>query len=193
MQSATVREKAKQSVVQRYGVEFVSQSSEVQATKRTNCQKRYGTNHHTQTLGGLRKVQSYRIKHLVIGRTTYAFQGYEGHVIQSLVAKGFKVTTDVAPIKYTVGKTLHYYFPDLLAIKEGVTSVLEVKSPYTLGLAYWRKFRRNRRKFKAAESVYSRFFLVIIANGRGLFISNPSQYSLKELRRLLREKNIPGK
>lgn len=131
-----------------------------------------------------------RLYAVCIDGVDHWFEGSGPVVALRLAAAGIrKITsryTDYPDIRYTTpdGKS-HRYWPDLMFKVKGKVYVVEVKSPYTLGVyskgASEERFATNVLKFKAAQGTGLRFLLAVVVKHTVVWIKNPARVSYKQM------------
>lgn len=191
----STKEKRKATSRERYGADSYAESTLYQTRKHEinaraqearveTMQRRYGVDSPLQIREVFERQQrsAMAVKRIVVKGVEFQVQGYEGIVINRMVAKGAKVkrikTVGLPTIRYKdVNNKTRIYYPD---IQYGQTLV-EVKSTQTLGVNFSKMselFKKVMRKVKGAyESGYNlKLVLVVNAHRRGerfVVIDNP--------------------
>ena len=108
-----------------------------------------------------------RRKEITVQGKTFVVTGYEPRAIEHLIEKGTKakdISAIVPSISYRYNKKTHKYFADLYI--EKTNTLIEVKSPYTLGLhgeAFGKNvLKRNVAKAKAAKAAGFNHIVLLI-------------------------------
>lgn len=143
--------KSKETCLERYGVEYVAQ---------------HGPIHQKMVNAG------YRAKPYSLAGRVVNVRGYEPQALDWLIARGIDPkhinagSKGISAIPYKFQDRTHYYFPDILLKAKGKRSTLiEVKSTWTLKL----DLARNLAKKRAAEKAgYTFHFFVMTHDGRRL-------------------------
>lgn len=182
-----IRERQKQTCLERFGVEFPLQSKEIHdKIKKTNLDRygnivflasdagkelmveKYGFENAMQCSEFFDKAMksAFRYKEFIFpsGRVDQV-QGYEHHALAKLLSDGVpedEIITDVSEmpvIKYTFGGKNRRYYPDIYV--PSLNLVIEVKSQYTLTAEY----DKNIAKWVASAKMLD--IVVQVYDGRG--------------------------
>ena len=148
-QSETVRNKAKQTCLEKYGFEYAMQNPQtIQKRKNTNMEK-YGVEDICNISNDIKfKRKEYIWK---TGEISLV-QGYEPIVLKELEEDGYKFkdiltdAKDMPKIMYQLDEKEHRYYPDIFIPKDNI--IIEVKSDYTLKVDW----EINQLKFEATKS-----------------------------------------
>lgn len=118
-------------------------------------------------IGKMLSSAKRRRKEITVQGKTFIVTGYEPRAIEHLIAKGTKakdISAKVPSISYRYNKKTHKYFADLFI--EKTNTLIEVKSPYTLGLhgeAFGKNvLKRNMAKAKAAKAAGFNHIVLLI-------------------------------
>jgi hypothetical protein len=153
LQTTKIKERQKQTLIERYGTTSVSSLPDVIARKRKKYYEKHGVYHPSQRPEVReRQIKGSFKKHKVKvnGETAY-LQGFEPQALEYIKSKGIKeseivVGKDVPTFKY---KNLEgrnsVYFPDFYIPK--LNAIIEVKSTLTL-LKWEKQFEVTKAKAK---------------------------------------------
>lgn len=210
MTSETLREKARQMCMQRYGVWNFSQSDEyqlimtkektadVQARRESTMMDRYGVRSPLQIPEVFeRQAETNKsLKVVNIKGKCFKVRGYEPEVLSDLIKRGFHpeelctTSREGRPsIRWVdVDGTARRYYPDIWVPKDNV--IVEVKGPYTLGLLEGGDgiYEEFHRKMKATAKAGYTVVLAFVSKTRKkpVYVMSPNRIGLSELRRRLR-------
>jgi len=172
-----IREKMKETNLQKYGVEYPFQSKEIHDTvKRNNLEKygnevfivseagkklmieRYGVPYAAQSpeIYSKIKASSYSTKqHTLPSGDKVDIQGYEGFALDDLLESGIgeediKVAVSEIPsIRYLFEGKICMYHPDIYI--KSLDLIIEIKSKWT----YEKDYARNVAKFRATSKLHN--------------------------------------
>lgn len=107
-------------------------SKEGQRKKVETMVVRYGVTHQIHIKEVRDKVNTFKKRTVTIAGSSYTCQGYEHLAIEHLVARGYKVKTNLGGIAYVDALGIERkYYPDLAAVQGKRRLLIEVKSTYT--------------------------------------------------------------
>lgn len=174
--------------IEKYGVEYVFQSSEFKRKSKRTYTRNYGVSNPMQVREIHERAQKtgYRTKTYTTkqGRELQ-LQGYEPIVASELESLGHRVRTSKFSIPYVFDETPRVYFPDLdCKTLGGKGVILEVKSEYTLKA----ELAKNLAKFQAAnEFARTRgfiFTLVVFTDDGGRVIKFPTEQKISYITKI---------
>jgi hypothetical protein len=149
LSSNTLKERAKNTVKKRYGVDsigsLVTPDSLLRAkeTRKNTMQERYGVNSALQVPEFFEKGEKTRrtAKEFTLNGKTFVVRGFEDTAIRHLIDHFGISVTDIFTTSKDGNETVWYefegkrrrYHPDMTILYQGRRIVVEVKSTYTLG------------------------------------------------------------
>jgi hypothetical protein len=152
MQSIEVKEKYKQTCLEKFGVENAMQNIEVREKSKQTCLEKYGVENPMQNIEVFKKAQAslYSNKYMTLpSGIEVTYQGYENVAITTLLIQGYLeeqivLDRDLIPqIKYEFGNKSRVFFPDIFIPYEN--RIIEVKSTWT----YDKDLEKNLAKKQA--------------------------------------------
>lgn len=125
----------------------------------------------------------FAIKTLTIQGVEFHVQGYEPQAIAWLLeyrkvqVSDIKVDSsgEVPVIPYKMGRRKRNFYPDIFIKK--LNRIVEVKSPYTLGLLTGKQWRQNQEKAKAVLAAGYKFSLFLLSDKGTRYWLPPDWYS----------------
>jgi hypothetical protein len=184
-----LEEQAKNTIKDRYGVEFFSQSGEWKRKVSATCMKRRGVAWVTQDPEVFERAHrsSYKRKSIRIKGKLHIVQGFEGAALKFLEPCIKKLKTrpgELPKLMYTFdGRTSRYYPDALIRTVDGDKLLLEVKSVYTAQRDGAKNFKKFRAAIRWCEENDAKFLLAIVhVDGR---VDTHYISSLSKAKRLL--------
>lgn len=159
----------RKSMLNRYGVENVSQLDWVKSLKRKTCLENWGAPSHMQSAAGFVRshTASHRTKDFTYRGVQYRLQGYEPlalvYLVEELGIDQEDIRTTSISIPYSeLGKHKKYY-PDFI-IPNGFGNLIcvEVKSTYTSGLDSGSISNNLKAKYKGVKRAGYEFLLLVM-------------------------------
>jgi hypothetical protein len=173
MQTREVNEKRKKTLLQKYGVEHIFQSTLVKERIRATYNEKYGVNHYSQHSSHRESVRStpkFKTKTYTLpSKRVIVVQGYENWALDEILQMyeekdvcftASEIEKEIGKIFYYAESKLHRYFPDLYI--KSVNRIVEVKSTWTL-----KQNTSINRKKRAACLATGKSFEYMIYDGSG--------------------------
>jgi hypothetical protein len=192
-----IRNKIKNTMIEKYGKPYTLQNKKLkekyQRTMRRkydgkspfecegileSIEEKYGTRYPMQNVDVLQyqRKKAHQYKSFKVQGKTFEYQGYEDQAIKYFVKLGIPVKDihyrKVPIFKYKLKGKEHTYFPDLYVKIKGYWWVVEVKSPYTIGLkdfSIWKKVKAKAHS--VIDAGYKFAFIVFDAKGNETIIN----------------------